>query len=64
MSQEGGVGEGIPPRFLFKSHFAQFLVNSRRFIPHVVFLKGGEGVPPGEEVPQLVLLLRWGCHLS
>lgn len=40
MSQEDGVGEGIPPQFLVKSHFAQFLINSQSFIPHAEFLKG------------------------
>lgn len=40
MSQKDGAGEGIPPQFLVKSHFAQFLVNSHCFIPHAEFLKG------------------------
>ena len=40
MSQEDGAGEGIPPQFLVKTHFARFLVNSQCFIPHAEFLKG------------------------
>lgn len=60
MSQKDGAGEGIPPQFLVKSHFAQFLVNSHCFIPHAEFLK----VAPGKKV-----LENWslsypalGCH--
>lgn len=50
MSQEDGVGEGVPPQFLVKSQFAQFLINSQCFIPHAEFLKGGKGATPGKKV--------------
>lgn len=73
MSQEDGAGEGIPPWFLVKSHFTQFLVNSQCFIPHAEFLKGARmwhlgrkclRAGPSPALHQDVTCGRWGCILE
>lgn len=63
VSQEDSAGEGIPPRFLGKSHFAQFSVSSRCFIPHAEFLKGVRMQHLGRKCLRAGPSPALGCHL-